>query len=171
MPVGDEDAAARDEGRQHACERERALATVAVVDVLHHEVEPAAGRGQRRRRRLRVRAEVFDAAEVAEPEPLVRGAQDDGIAFHCRERARLRERVKEVELRPTAQPDEKRARASGKPRLDDRMPPVFASYVGPVAIEGIHGKGLAVHHEPPFAMIFDDANDSAIRRVLLKHGP
>jgi hypothetical protein len=120
---------------------------------------------------VRVRAEVLDATEIAESEPLVRGPQDDGIAFHRRERARLRERAKEVELRPTAQPDEKRARASGEARLGDRMPPVFASYVGPVAIEGVHGKGLAVHHEASFAMIFDDANGSAIGRVLLKHGP
>src|SRR2546426_3305572 len=158
VAVHDERSPRRDQ-RNHGEElRQRDLRLVGVRDVVHHVVELPPGLCEPGDGGLGVRADDLQLADTIEPEPLAGNTHDDRIALDHGDVPRGGETVEQVDLRAAAQADEQRRRSPGELDGVERLPPVFAAYRSPVAVERIDREDFTMNHEPALCAAVDHAD-------------
>src|SRR2546426_11244640 len=158
VAVHDERSPRRDQ-RNHGEElRQRDLRLVGVRDVVHHVVELPPGLCEPGDGGLGVRADDLQLADTIEPEPLAGNTYDDRIALDHGDVPRGGETVEQVDLRAAAQADEQRRRSPGELDGVERLPPVFAAYRSPVAVERIDREDFPMNHEPALCAAVDHAD-------------
>src|SRR2546428_240260 len=158
VAVHDERSPRRDQRNHGQQLRQRDLRLVGVRDVVHHVVELPPGLCEPGDGGLGVRADDLQLADTIEPEPLAGNTHDDRIALDHGDVPRGGETVEQVDLRAAAQADEQRRRSPGGLDGVERLPPVFAAYRSPVAVERIDREDFPMNHEPALCAAVDHAD-------------